>query len=382
MQGKLQDRESAELAQEGQKMNLGERKFVISKFSDYYSNADFKVKNVERREFGVGNSKKIDSRHLAFRNFSELKSYLTSNTPLFVSHSAAYYHFPGATPIEKKQRIGADLIFDLDIHASGKYGVYSKLEEAKRDVFRLMDEFLLNDFGIDKKNILVVFSGNRGYHIHVNDDEYLLLGGDERREIVNYIRGEGLNYDDFFEWKLVERHKKLYGPKPDEGGYRGRIARMIVDNPKALAPRILNDDGRRKLFLEGIKEGDWSRISLQLSHIPKMVSDIANSLPVRSVNADAAVTHDMSKLIRLPNSIHGETGFIAKIVDDLDKFNPLNDALLNKNNKLEVIFLENVPEIQMLDSTFGPYKKDEKIEIPEPLALLYALKESATLVLR
>lgn len=361
-------------------MNLGERKYIISRFSDYYSRADFRIKSIERREFGVGNSKKIDSRHLAFRNVSEFRGYLTANTPFFVSHSAAYYHFPGSTPIEKKQRIGADLIFDLDIHAGGKYGVYSKLGEAKQDLFRLIEEFLAGDFGMSKDNILIVFSGNRGYHIHASDDEYLLLNGDERREIVNYIRAEGLDYGDFFEWRAAGRHKKLYGPKPDEGGYRGRIARVIAENPSPLAPRVFSKEDRRKLFVDGIKEGDWSRSSLKLSDIPKRVSDIANSLPVRSVNADAAVTHDMSKLIRVPNSIHGETGFIACIVDNLDRFNPLNDALMKSGKQLSVVFTENVPEMEILNSTFGPFKKDDKVEIPEPLALLYTLKGSSSIV--
>jgi len=360
-------------------MNLNERRYILSRFSDYYSNADFRIKSIERREFGVGNSKKIDSRHLAFGSVSEFRGYLTANTPLFVSHSAAYYHFPAATPIEKKQRIGADLIFDLDIHAEGKYAVYSRLDEAKQDVIRLLDEFLLGDFGLSKNDILIVFSGNRGYHIHVTDSEYLLLEGDERREIVNYVRGEGLRYEDFFEWG-EEVPKKLYGPRPDEGGYRGRIARSIIEDPTRLAPKIFADEGRRRMFIEGIKEGDWSRSSMKLSDIPKKVANIARSLPVLSVNADAAVTHDMSKLIRVPNSIHGETALIARIVEDVEKFNPLDDALLDKKRQLSVVFNEDVPPLEIAESTFGPYKKGEKKELPESVALFYILKESASMI--
>ncbi len=356
-------------------MNPNEKRYILSRFSDYYSDADFRIKNIERREFGVGNSKKIDSRHLAFGSVSEFRGYLISNTPFFVSHSASYYNFPAATPIEKKQRIGADLIFDLDIHADGKYAVYSRLDEAKQDVIRLVEEFLLGDFGLSKSDILIVFSGNRGYHVHVTDSEYLLLEGDERREIVNYIRGEGLRYEDFFEW--VE---KLYGPRPDEGGYRGRIARSIIADPTRLAPRIFADESKRKMFIEGIKEGDWSRSSMKLSDIPKKVANIAKSLPVLSINADAAVTHDMSKLIRVPNSIHGETALVARIVEDVDKFDPLDDALLDKKRQLLVVFNEDVPSLEIAESTFGPYKKGEKKELPESVALFYILKESASMI--
>ncbi len=361
-------------------MNMEERKYALSRFAEYYSAADFGIKSIERREFGVGSSKKIDSRHLAFRSESEFRSYLVSNTPFFVSHSAAYYHFPGATPIEKKQRMGADLIFDLDLHAAGKYGVYGKLDEIKQDVIRLMEEFITGDFGIPAENVLTVFSGNRGYHLHVRDDDYLTLGDEGRREIVNYVRGEGLDYGDFFEWRSVERHQKLYGPTPDEGGYRGRLARTIMKNPELLSKRIFAKDEQRKMFTDGIKKGDWSRTSLKLKEIPQRISDIAGKLPVLSVNADAAVTHDMSKLIRVPNSIHGDTGFIAKKVDDIEKFNPLDDALLESGKEVKITFTENVPELELMKGTYGPFRKDDRHELPEPIALLYILKGSASRV--
>jgi len=361
-------------------MNADERKYALSRFAEYYSGADFGIKSIERREFGVGNNKKIDSRHLAFRTEAEFRGYLVSNTPFFVSHSAAYYHFPAATPIEKKQRIGADLIFDLDMHAAGKYGVYGKLEEVKQDVLRLLEEFITGDFGVPRENALVVFSGNRGYHIHVRDDDYLTLGDEGRREIVNYVRGEGLNYADFFEWRSIEKHQKLYGPTPDEGGYRGRLARTILKEPGLLSKRLFAKEDQRRMFIEGIRAGDWSRTSLKLREIPKRVSEIADRLPVLSVNADAAVTHDMSKLIRVPNSIHGDTGFIARKVQDIEKFNPLDDALLESGKEPAVVFLESVPELEIMKSTYGPYKKDEKTELPEPVALLYVLKGSASLI--
>jgi DNA primase small subunit len=361
-------------------MKPEERKYVLSRFSEYYSTAGFGIKSIERREFGVGNDKKIDSRHLAFRSESEFRNYLISNTPFFVSHSAAYYHFPGATPIQKKQRIGADLIFDLDMHAAGKYGVYKKLGEMKQDVIRLLEEFILGDFGISKDSVLVVFSGNRGYHLHVRDDGYLTLGDEGRREIVNYVRGEGLDYSDFFEWRNVGRHLKLYGPTPEEGGYRGRIARAVTKKPEMISKRLFNSSENRKRFLDGINEGDWSRTSLKLREIPVRVSEMARQLPVLSVNADAAVTHDLSKLIRVPNSIHGNTAFIARTVTDIDGFNPLDDALLESRNAVEVVFGEGVPELEILRSTYGPFGKEDKVELPEPLALFYVLKGSASIL--
>src|SRR5271157_5126303 len=151
-------------------------------FASYYEQAEFHIPGIEKREFGIGNLKKIDARHLNFASAGEFRRYLCNNTPLFVSHSTAYYEFPGATPIQKKVWKGADLVFDLDIHAEGKFGAYAKLDEVKGDLERLVNDFIINDFGISKENISMNFSGNRGYHVHVSDPAFLPLGGDERRE--------------------------------------------------------------------------------------------------------------------------------------------------------------------------------------------------------
>ena len=122
-------------------------------FAEYYATADIRIPEIERREFGIGNKKKIDARHLNFANVSDFRKYLCTNTPMFVSHSTAYYEFPGMTPIQKKRWLGADLVFDLDIHAEGKYAVYSKLEEMKDDVTRLVNDFIMGDFGISKEHV-------------------------------------------------------------------------------------------------------------------------------------------------------------------------------------------------------------------------------------
>ncbi|MBU0532387.1 DNA primase catalytic subunit PriS [Candidatus Micrarchaeota archaeon] len=348
-------------------------------FASYYEIAEFKIPAIEQREFGIGNIKKIDARHLDFANVSAFRSYLCNNTPMFVSHSAAYYEFPGATPMQKKQWKGADLIFDLDIHAEGKYGQYSKLDEVKEDLKRLVDDFLVNDFGI--KDIVVVFSGNRGYHVHVRDADYLKLGGDERRELVDYIMGQGLDYQEFFQ--TSETHPpKLFGPKPSEGGYRGRLARrtikLLMEKPSEIS-RVFCKEEKRNFFIGGVEEGNWSKTSLKLSDLISRLKIVADTLPVSSVNTDVGVTQDLSKLIRVPNSIHGETGLIAKIVDDVESFDPLKDAMLESKETVKIRFTEDVPELKLIGETHS-YKKDEIKELPQPLALFYVLKKSAQLV--
>ncbi len=365
-------------------MRPAETEFVKGVLADYYSGAELNIKSIEKREFGVGYRKKIDARHLSFPNLQEFRKYLVSNVPLFVSHSASYYEFPGATPIEKKSRLGADLIFDLDIHSEGKYSAYAKWEEVREDTARLVSDFLVSDFGIQKSRLLVAFSGNRGYHVHVRGTAFEKLGSDERKEIVDYIGGAGLDYLTFFPPQRSGKREKLVGPRPDESGYRGRFARetvSLLENEPLSISRIFADERRRRLFTDGIREGNWSRTSLGFRDLLKRLRVVADSLPVRSVNTDSAVTTDLSKLIRVPNSIHGSTGFIAAVVGDIEKFDPGKSVVLKTEKEVKVKFTEDVPQLKLRDESIGPFKKSDEKRMDEALALFYILKDSAELLL-
>ncbi len=349
-------------------------------FASYYGKADLSIPRVEQREFGFGNVKKIDARHLNFGSGGELRRYLTSNTPLFVSHSTAYYDFPGATPIQKKHWKGADLVFDLDIHAEGKFGAYAKLEDVKADLERLVRDFVLDDFGVDGKDVAVVFSGNRGYHVHVRDPAYFPLSGDERREIVDYVMGQGLDY---MQWLQFDG-KKLLGPSPSEGGYRGRFAREAIrtvkESPLTLSRKFANEKDR-DFFISGIDEGNWSKTTLNLNDLKERLAAVAKALPIHSIDTDVGVTQDLSKLIRVPNSIHGETGLVAKVIGigDIERFDPWKDATLKDGPALKVRFAEDVPQLPFVFGGAGPFRKDEERELPQEQAVFFVLKGCATL---
>jgi DNA primase small subunit len=363
-------------------MKESEMQAVKKIFASYYEGASFPIPGIEKREFGFGNVKKIDARHLNFASEGEFRRYLVTNTPMFVSHSTAYYDFPGATPMQKKGWKGADLVFDLDIHAEGKYGAYAKLDGMKSELSRLVNDFIISDFGVKRDDIIVVFSGNRGYHVHVRDRNFLALGGEERRELVDYIMGQGLDYLKFFSG-LDERPQKLLGPRPDEGGYRGRFARaaisLIETKPNAIS-KLFVKEKEREFFVSGIKDGNWMRTSLKFADMVGRMKVVADSLPISSVNTDVGVTQDLSKLIRVPNSVHGETGLIARIVENLEKFDPWRDTAIKGENAIRVRFLEDVPKLDHVFGGLGPFKKDEERELPQEQAVFFVLKGSASLV--
>src|SRR3989344_1334757 len=362
-------------------MNEKAKNQIVKIFSRYYAQARLVILPPSQPGFGIGDNKKKKHPPLAFPGLKDLQAYLANNPPLFVSHSTAYYRSPEATPIEKKEWLGADVVFDLDLHAEEKFGIYRRLDSVKQDTLRLMEEFLLRDFGLEKKDLLVVFSGNRGYHVHIRHKDFLPIGSNERKELVDYIRGLGLNYEGFFTREEIKRGMvKLLGPRPTEDGYRGRFARAVIlrveKEPTSIA-RIFAKPEPRDRFIGGIREGNWSKAPVK--DIMPRLKPIADQLPLQSVNADAGVTQDISKLIRIPNSIHGETGCIAQVGDNMEKFEPLRDALLPLKGVATVRFTEDIPALEFANETLGPFKSGEKKDVPRPYALFVLLKGSADL---
>src|SRR5207247_8297966 len=119
-----------------------------------------------------------------------------------------YYENPNAPTMEDKGWLGADLVFDLDAdHLPGAKSLsYSEMLEAvKSGITKLWDRFLHGVLGVDEKKMRIVFSGGRGYHIHVFDQRILPLGGHERREIVDFITAKGLDPDSVFQEKVFDK---------------------------------------------------------------------------------------------------------------------------------------------------------------------------------
>ncbi len=277
---------------------------------------------VERREFGFGFEKKIDFRHKRFETNDELKNYLVANAPLFVSYSVAYYSAPEARPMSNKNIQGSDLVFDIDVHDCKNHGEGFVCDEclgrAKEQTVHLIEEFLKPDFGISSKDLSVNFSGNRGYHIHVNDGRYKDFGNRERIEIVNYLNGLGLDAGIFIE----------AGANSDSPAWFGRIARCI--KRRLEEGRIKT--AKRQEYLDNIVFGMWKGIA----ESTWFYREFEECRLAEKANVDEQVTSDVSRLIRLPGTIHGEAMLIAKKVENMDKFDPLRDAVFLGDEEVEV----------------------------------------------
>ncbi len=376
-------------------------------FGEHYKKmnaSDIAPKAVEKREFGFGDfEKKIAFRHVAFKSAEELKRYLVENGPPFVNASAAEYERPDGRPMEAKGWIGSELIFDLDAtdlklpcqQVHGRQWVCDIcLSSIKKETVRLIEDFLIPDFGFSASDIEINFSGNRGYHVHVMNDDIFRLASSARRQISEYITGSGIDPEKLF-WLLpVEKEGRksfevLHGPTPSDGGWGGRLAKGLVGalgtGVGALEEMGIEREWAGKLFrnrtavMLGISSGNWDMIKIpKKEEFWKRV--VRNMAIKQSDSIDRNVTNDTQHMLRLPNSLHGDTGLSGKrlgSVSELDRFDPMEDAVAFRNGTLEVM-VQKAQKFTMLGTEFGPYD-NRKEELPLSVALYLLLKRVAVL---
>lgn len=362
-----------------------EEKFLRKKFSDYYGSSAVSVLGLEKREFGFGGwEKKIEFRHLSFRNENELRARLVSESPLYISHSVAYYEFPDARPMPKKNWLGSDLIFDLDAeaHSCGKFTCQKCLDGVKADTVKLIEEFLLPDFGFSKSELAVNFSGSRGYHVHVVSDAVYDLDREARREIADYVSGTGLSFERLF-WN---EGKKFFGPSASSGGFGGKFARAFLaklsddEFASSIARKLKKPEEREKLK-GAIAHGNWDNIGIA-NRERKLSGKFDEMKLTMAGRIDANVTADTSKLIRMPGSLHGGSGFAAKRLaspDAISSFEPMRHAPVFGDAPLRVKATEAIPALNIRDFSFGPIPKGEARELPEACAIYLLCKKAAVL---
>ncbi|MCL5419675.1 MAG: DNA primase catalytic subunit PriS [Candidatus Marsarchaeota archaeon] len=374
-------------------------RFVKRLLADYYrKQVGIGPERLDQREFGVGDfERKIAFRHLAFRSSDELRRYLAAEAPPYVSYSCSYYKDPAGRPMERKGWLGTELVFDLDAtdmelgcqKLHGRSWVCANcLEEVKAETVKLVENFLVPDFGFSGRDMMINFSGNRGYHVHVNDKSVLALDSAARKEITDYISGRGVEMGEFFP-TLGMRGKMLRGPRHADRGWGGKMARQFladmnngigalmalgIDKPTA---RMIY---RKRALIElGINNGNWDMVYIKdKAEFWKRI--LENQRVKQSDRIDKNVTTDISHLIRLPNSIHGSTGLVAKAVGsvaDLAKFDPMRDAIAFKGEEMRIKADTGFP-LLMNGRSFGPYGGE--IKVPVYVALYLYLKGHARLL--
>jgi DNA primase small subunit len=334
--------------------------FIQQKFREYYErHPPLTPPEFEKREFGFGNDKKIDYRHIAFKSDDEFRKYFVSNTPLYASFSAGYYGFPEARPMQKKAIAGADLIFEFDAECEEDHSPTCTecLGRTRDETVRLIEQFLIPDFGFKKSEISVAFSGSRGYHLYVKNPDAQKLTAEARRHIVDYLRATGLDIR-----RIVRQ-----GATPESRGWRGRLARAAYEHAEKSKLKRFSD---KRYILEALKSGNYDLFRGAISSWDKLLSK--ETIRMTS-NIDHTVTIDISRLIRIPSTLHGGSSLLCMYVDKLEKFDPFVDAVVFSDRRMRVKVSKKVPEFTLREQEYGPLDQGET-ELPEHAALYLICK--------
>ncbi|MDL5361381.1 DNA primase small subunit PriS [Halalkalicoccus sp. NIPERK01] len=331
------------------------RAYLRGRFSDHYRRTTVTPPPAAgEREWGyipwrAGGTTMI--RHRSLLDLGEIGDFLARERPRHVYFSAGRYDDPGAGSMGEKGWRGSDLIFDLDadhlpgvIPGEDTYG--EMLETCKGALYKLLD-FLDDDFGFEE--LTVVFSGGRGYHVHVRDPGVQELERDARREIVDYVRGIGLDFEELITRETVaglgRRTPAEKRTLDTRGGWSRRAHEHVVElvddladaNDETAIDRLREfegiGEGKAKAALKAMRENRAEIESGNVDVHPAFFS-LARQVVAESVARDNApidepVTTDTNRLIRLPGSLHGGSGLAVQRLsrEKLDDFSPLIDAV-------------------------------------------------------
>ena len=334
--------------------------YAKGRFGDYYRrNGVPKPRSYRSREwayvvFGGGMV-----RHKSILDLGSLETWLADVKPQHVYYSSARYRRPEVEVMQEKSWRGADLVFDLDadhlrdVNEDDSYR--EMLEKCKQSLLELLG-FVEKDLGFGDTQ--VVFSGGRGYHIHVYDGSVQKLDSGARREIVDYIKGVGFEPELAFSGEVADGSHGRKTPTEIRQLNQGRWSDRIKNYILAYADRVAEmsegdavdeltsyeDVGDRKArkILDIFRE---KRAALESGNLDlgKGLDGFWNTLLEEAVEessgeTDEPVTTDTRRLIRLPGSLHGGTGFRVTPLqkNEIEDFEPTRDAVAFGDREIEV----------------------------------------------
>jgi DNA primase small subunit len=339
-------------------MNHRTREYLRGRFGDHYRRVSVESPPAaDRREWGyipfTSGEGTTMVRHQSTFDVGDLGTFLTRERPRHVYFSAGRYDDPGARSMSEKGWRESDLVFDLDAdHLPGvdeEADSYASMLATCKDALGRLLDFLDEDFGFE--DMTVVFSGGRGYHVHVRDESVRSLDRDQRRQVVDFVRG--LELDDVTQLTTTETVAGMGLKNPVEkrtlrtdGGWGRRVHQRLLavadevrgldetEGPKRLREfEGIGEKGAETLYNAMTDNYDQLRAG-NLEAAGQYTRKLAQLLLERAREEDGApidepVTTDINRLIRLPGSLHGGSGLaVTRIArEDLDAFDPLVDAV-------------------------------------------------------
>jgi len=378
-------------------MKPATRLFIKQRFTDYYKNARISSpSSIKEREFAFiffDDQYPTDirmKRHIGFLSGEEMQEYVKSLVPAHAYYSTAYYRMPQAPTMSEKEWLGADLIFDLDADHIMRGSYEEMLTRIKQETVKLLD-VLDQELGIDMRTVKLVFSGGRGYHVHVQELALRDFEPAERRELVDYVCGIGIS-------PFLLLHDWIPGRRGWHDRFRQLLIRYLT-NLNAKHPKDVTNElaGLRKVgsvmagrFTEMIP-GLITALQTHPSSIPfrdqtvrtvfqaltsEHDSPLVAYIKEAAVQADEPVTTDTRRLIRLPGSLHAKSGFkvVPMDVKEIHDFDPLIDAVVFSEREV-IIESERDYSFSLLGSQYDI--KKGRLKVPEAVGVFLCCRGMA-----
>lgn len=341
-------------------MNERTREYLRGRFGDHYRRSDVALPPAANaREWGfipfTAGPGTTMVRHKALLDLGDLSAFLVDTCPRHVYFSAGQYDDPGTRSMEEKGWRGSDLVFDLDADhlptVDPDADTYAEMLRTCKDALLGLLDFLHGDFGFDPEQTSVVFSGGRGYHVHVRDESVRPLDRDARREIVEYVLGEGI--DDIDRLARTETVAGMGTQNPvqkrtlkTDGGWGQRVHDRLVTLTESVQATEKDDALDRLRAFDGIGEKGANKLYEVMTErgeeitagnleaagefTPRLAQRLfEQAVAEESAPIDEPVTTDINRLIRLPGSLHGGSGLLVTPLahDEIESFDPLVDAV-------------------------------------------------------
>lgn len=402
-----------------------ERIWLKGLFSKHYTSHPITPPyDVARREFGHGTFKKIDTRHVSFDDVAEMNVFLRNVSPLFVSASVSEFLNPASQPISTKGLVGSDLIYEFDADdiqtdckfqhdswkcphcgASGKGRVMkctscahgTELDEwvcrvclsaTKEQTFRLL-KVLQDDFGFSQKDLSINFSGSKGYHTHVRSQSIVSLPKSARVELMDYLS--------MFEIDLPSLGFSFDGKQyrcPRLTDAKGHALRLVKDVLRLIETGTSEEwailSGSSPRTLQSLL-ADRSRLyaEVQSGVLPPLPGKkteafwngvLSSFVENQKLSIDRQTSGDIYKLIRVPETLHGNTGFRSQSIplDQLREYDPLSHATAFNELPPRKVFVSSSPLLSIGGETLDPVVEKE-VQVSGPMAVYLVGWGAATL---
>ena len=328
----------------------------------------------ERREFSFTMPDERYFRFQCFKNETELKNQIIKLQPKKIDIGAVYNTLPknheqtnSFTPIEKEIVFDIDMTDYDDIRTCCKDAkLCNKCWKFMEVAYEILDKILREDFGF--KNLLYCFSGRRGIHCWLCDNNARRLKNNGRISIAKFIQYQIQNVKN----KIVQGLNNKIHPSINRAI---SIIDKYFENDILIGQDILNFDGGKNL-LKGLvkayflkednniindveRELNMKNSSVQkFKNIEEILQRNKNfnrgdlcikdfKLNILYPRLDINVSKHINHLLKSPFCIHPKTGLVSVPLDDYDI----------KNFKIE-----DIPRLDILVNDFKEGKINQKFQ--------------------